>query len=73
MNLLETNENVEDYEKWLSTKSFHYLKCILGNLLRDKKREKPMYANLPLRIELVSKEMKKKQTLDGEHGEKGHL
>lgn len=61
MNPLLTENDIESYRIWLKSKDFHYLRCILGNLKRDQLKEKPVYLNLSLRIEMVNKEMLQKQ------------
>jgi hypothetical protein len=62
MNMLETPQDIEDYKKWLATKSSYYLRCLIGNFKRDQQKVHPVYPNLPLRIELATKEMEKKTT-----------
>jgi len=61
MKPLKTERDKEKYKMWLSSKSRHYLTCILGNFERDEKRAQPRYKNLPLRIELITKEIEYKR------------
>jgi hypothetical protein len=62
MNPLKTEEEVTKYKEWLSSKGTHYLNCILNNFERDKKKIKPVYINIDLRIELLTQELKTRIT-----------
>lgn len=61
MNPLQTEKDITDYKQWLASKSVYYLTCVKHNFERDQKREKPVYVNLPLRMELITKEIENRQ------------
>lgn len=60
MNPLETEDEIKQYKEWLASKGTYYLKCVLGNFERDKKREQPRYVKIDLRIELANQELNKR-------------
>lgn len=61
MNPLETEEDINEYKEWLSTKPYHFLKCLMVTFNMHFEFESNTYANLPLRIELLNKEIQKKR------------
>lgn len=62
MNPLETEKNIAEYKVWLASKSLHYLTCVKHNYERDQRKENPVYVNLPLRMELITKEIEKRKS-----------
>jgi hypothetical protein len=57
INKLETQQEIEDYKKWLGTRPRHSLNYFIKMFKRDMNLENPVYVNHKLRIKLVTDEI----------------
>lgn len=61
INNLETNQDLNDYKRWLSNKKLNSMKRIKRMLETDKKYRPNRWKNIDLRIELIAIEIKKRE------------
>lgn len=61
INNLETNQDLNDYKRWLSNKKLNSMKRIKRMLETDKKYRPNRWKNIDLRIELIANEIKKRE------------
>lgn len=57
INQLKSQQEIEDYKKWLQTRPKHSLNYFIKMFKRDMNLESPVYVNHELRIKLVTDEI----------------
>ena len=61
INPLESEEDIEAYQEWLSTKPYHFLKCLMATFNMHSTMKTNKYPNLSLRMNLLNNEIQKKK------------
>lgn len=61
MNNVETQEDIDNYKKWLSNKGINSIKRIKRMLETDKKYRPNRWKNVDLKIELMEQELRKRE------------